>query len=238
MKLKSRLRDGARLRGGVVRAPAEVLVELSGISGLDYLLIDCEHGPADLVALQQHIALAQAHDLPVLVRVGRGDPNMVLRVLDLGAEGIIAPHVDSAQEAAEVVRSAHYPPLGERGFATYSRAGRYGAVSAAEHLRAAQDVLVVVMVETATGVENTDEILAVDGIDAVWVGPADLAVSLGVPSGDPAVGKTMDEVHGAARAAGVSVMSIVSSAEQGTATDADLVVYNLAHILLETFRTL
>lgn len=238
MKLKSRLREGTRLRGGVVRVPAEVLVELSGISGLDYLLIDCEHGPDDLVALQQHIALAQAHGLSVLVRVGRGDPNMVLRVLDLGAEGIIAPHVDSAQEAAEVVRSAHYPPLGERGFATYSRAGRYGAVSAAEHLRAAQDVLVVVMVESAAGVENTDEILAVDGIDAVWVGPADLAVSLGVPPGDPAVGKAMDEVHGAARAAGASVMSIVSSAEQGAATDADLVVYNLAHILLETFRTL
>lgn len=238
MKLKSRLREGARLRGGVVRVPAEMLVELSGISGLDYLLIDCEHGPDDLIALQQHIGLAQAHGLPVLVRVGRGDPNMVLRVLDLGAEGIIAPHVDSAREAAEVVRSAHYPPLGERGFATYSRAGRFGAVSAAEHLRAARDVLVVAMVETAAGVGNTGDILAVDGIDAVWVGPADLAVSLGVPPGDPAVRKTTDEVHGAARAAGVSVMSIVSSAEQGAATDADLVVYNLAHILLETFRTL
>ncbi len=238
MKLKKRLREGSRLRGGILRTPAEVLVELSGIGGLDYVLVDCEHGPDDLVALQQHTALAQAHDLPVLVRVGRGEPNQVLRVLDLGAEGIIAPHVESAREAEEVVRSAHYPPRGERGFATYSRAGRYGAVTTAEHLSAAEDVLVVVMIETAAGVRRAADIVAVDGIDAVWVGPADLAVSLGVPPGDPAVHSAMDEVHGKARAAGVPVMSIVSSAEQGAASDSELVVYNLAHILLNTFREL
>lgn len=238
MRLKPRLRDGDRLRGGIVRAPAEVLVELSGIAGLDYVLVDCEHGPDDLVPLQQHIALAQAHGVPVLVRVGRADPNQVLRVLDLGAEGIVAPHVESAREAEAVVRSAHYPPLGDRGFATYSRAGRYGAVTAAQHQSAAEDVLVIAMIETAAGVSNTDEILAVDGIDAVWVGPADLAVSLGVAPGAPAAREAVDEVNGRARAAGVPVMSIVSSAEQGAASDADLVVYNLAHILLETFRAL
>lgn len=238
MKLKKWLRAGARLRGGILRTPAEVLVELSGIGGLDYVLVDCEHGPDDLVTLQRHIALAQAHDLPVLVRIGRGEPNQVLRVLDLGAEGIVAPHVESAREAEEVVRSAHYPPRGERGFATYSRAGRYGAVTAAEHLSTAEDVLVVAMIETAAGVRRAADIIAVDGIDAVWVGPADLAVSLGVPPGDPTVRSAMDEVHGKARAAGVQVMSIVSNAEQGAGSDAELVVYNLAHILLDTFRTL
>lgn len=238
MKLKKRLREESRLRGGVLRMPAEMLVELSGIGGLDYVLVDCEHGPHDLVVLQHHIALAQAHGLPVLVRVGRGESNQVLRALDLGAEGIIAPHVESAQEAEEVVRSAHYPPRGERGFATYSRTGRYGAVTAAEHLGAAEDVLVVAMIETAAGVQRAADIVAVDGVDAVWVGPADLAVSLGVPPGDPAVRSVMDEVHGKARAAGIPVMSIVSSAEQGAASDAGIVVYNLAHILLDTFRTL
>lgn len=238
MELKSRLRAGEQLRGGIVRMPAEMLVELSGIAGLDYVLVDCEHGPDDLVPLQQHIALAQAHDLPVLVRVGRADPNQVLRVLDLGAEGIVAPHVESAQEAAEVVRAAHYPPLGDRGFATYSRAGRFGAVSAADHGRNAADVLVVAMVETSAGVDSAADVVAVDGVDAVWVGPADLAVSLGVPPGDAVVQRATGEVHWQARAAGVPVMSIVSSGEQGAASEAELVVYNLAHILLETFRAL
>lgn len=238
MELKSRLRAGEQLRGGIVRMPAEVLVELSGIAGLDYLLVDCEHGPDDLVPLQQHIALAQAHGLPVLVRAGRADPNQVLRVLDLGAEGIVAPHVESAQEAAEVVRAAHYPPRGDRGFATYSRAGRYGAVSAADHVRNAADVLVVAMVETSAGVDSAADVVAVDGVDAVWVGPADLAVSLGVPPGDAVVQRATGEVHRQARAAGVPVMSIVSSGEQGAASDAELVVYNLAHVLLETFRAL
>ncbi|MFR9727958.1 HpcH/HpaI aldolase family protein [Saccharopolyspora sp. MS10] len=238
MKLKEKLRSGARLRGGILRLPAEMLVELSGIAGLDYVLVDCEHGPDDLVPLQQHLALARAHDVPVLVRVGRADPNQVLRVLDLGAEGVVVPHVESAREAAEVVRSAHYPPRGERGFATYSRAGRYGAVSASEHLRAAEDVLVFAMVETAEGVANAAAIAAVDGIDGVWVGPADLAVSLGVPPGDEAVHRAKAEVHRQAREAGTAVMSIVSSAEAGAAEDADFVVYNLAHILLNTFREL
>ena len=238
MKLKSKLRAGSRLRGGILRLPAEMLVELSGIANLDYVLVDCEHGPDDLVPLQQHIALAQAHGLPVLVRVGRADPNQVLRVLDLGADGIVVPHVESAREAEEFVRSAHYPPRGERGFATYSRAGRYGAVTATEHLRNAEDVLVVAMVETAAGVEHTAEIVAVEGIDAVWVGPADLAVSLGVPPGDQAVHRATAEVHRQARDAGAAVMAIVSSAEAAAAGDADLVVYNLAHILLGTFRAL
>ncbi|WP_243787736.1 HpcH/HpaI aldolase/citrate lyase family protein [Saccharopolyspora gloriosae] len=238
MKLKAKLRSGARLRGGIVRLPAEMLVELSGIAGLDYVLVDCEHGPADLVVLQQHIALAQAHGVAVLVRVGRADANQVLRVLDLGAEGIVVPHVESAREAVEVVRSAHYPPFGERGFATYSRAGRYGAVTAQEHVRAAADVVVIAMVETAAGVEHAAEIVAVDGLDAVWVGPADLAVSLGVPPGDAAVVRAKAEVHRRAREAGSAVMSIVSSAEAGAVEDADFVVYNLAHILLGTFRSL
>ncbi len=238
MKLKSKLRAGARLRGGILRLPAEMLVELSGIAELDYVLVDCEHGPDDLIALQQHIALAQAHGIPVLVRVGRADPNQVLRVLDLGAEGVVVPHVESAREAEEVVRSAHYPPRGERGFATYSRAGRYGAVATAEHLRTAEDVLVVAMVETAVGVGSTADIVAVDGIDALWVGPADLAVSLGVPPGDAAVHRAMGDVHRQARDAEVAVMSIVSSAEAGAASDADFVVYNLAHILLNAFRSL
>lgn len=218
--------------------PAEVLVELSGIAELDFVLVDCEHGPDDLVPLQQHIALAQAHDLPVLVRVGRADPNQVLRVLDLGAEGVVAPHVESGREAGEVVAAAHYPPRGDRGFATYSRAGRYGAVTAAEHLRNAADVLVVAMVETGRGVQNAADVLAVDGIEAVWVGPADLAVSLGVPPGDPAVQQAADDVHRRAREAGTQVMSIVSGAEQGAASDADLVVYNLARVLLDAFRAL
>ncbi|GAA3356621.1 HpcH/HpaI aldolase family protein [Saccharopolyspora gregorii] len=238
MKLKARLRAGERLRGGILRLPAEMLVELSGVAELDYVLVDCEHGPDDLVALQQHLALAQAHGLPVLVRVGRADPNQVLRILDLGAEGIVVPHVESAREAEDVVRSAHYPPRGDRGFATYSRAGRFGAVSAAEHLAAAQDVLVIAMVETGPGVERAAEIAAVDGVDAVWVGPADLAVSLGVPPGDAAVGRAKAEVHRQARAAGAAVMSIVSSAGAGAVEDADFVVYNLAHILLTTFREL
>lgn len=241
MTFKQRVRAGERLLGGILRMPAELLVELSGVAGLDYVLIDCEHGPADLVALHQHILTAEAYGLTVLVRVGRGDANLVLRALDLGAAGIVVPHVDSARDARAAVAAAHYPPLGDRGFATYSRAGRFGDVSAAEHLRTARDTTVVIaMIETRTAVADAAEILAVEGIDGVLVGPADLSVSLGLTGGasEPAVIEATASVHRLAEEQGTAVMSIVGSVAQAASATGDIVVYNLAHVLLGTFRDL
>ncbi|MFF5258000.1 HpcH/HpaI aldolase/citrate lyase family protein [Actinomadura viridis] len=239
--LRQRLRSGEPLLGGLLRMPGEALVEIAGIAGLDFVLVDCEHGPADLVALQHHITAAAAHGLPVLVRVGADDPGLVLRVLDLGATGIVVPHVDTADQARAAVTAAHYPPLGGRGFATYSRAGRFGAVPIAEHLRrAAEETLVVVMAETPSACANASEILAVEGVDAVWVGPADLSVAMGLTGGgaEPAVQAAIASVRAAARDAGRSVMTIVDSPGRAAAAPPGLIVYNLAHILLATFRDL
>ena len=112
----------------LLRVPAEELVEMVAISGFDFVLIDCEHGPADLVALRQHIALASLHGVPCWSGSARDEPALVLRVLDHGAAGVVAPHIDTAAGARALVESAHYPPLGQRGFATYCRAGRFGSV--------------------------------------------------------------------------------------------------------------
>ncbi|GAA3967502.1 hypothetical protein GCM10023085_57440 [Actinomadura viridis] len=239
--LRQRLRSGEPLLGGILRMPGEALVEIAGIAGLDYVLVDCEHGPADLVALQHHITAAEAHGLAVLVRVGADDPGLVLRVLDLGAAGIVVPHVDTADEARAAVTAAHYPPLGRRGFATYSRSGRFGAVPIAEHLRrASEETLVVVMAETPSACANAPEILAVEGVDAIWVGPADLSVAMGLTGGgaEPAVQAAIASVRAAARDAGRSVMTIVDSPGRAAEAPPGLIVYNLAHILLTTFRDL
>lgn len=239
--LKRRLRAGERLRGGLLRLPSEFLVELAGVAGFDFVVIDCEHGPADLVALQQHLQAADARGLPVLVRVGERDPGLVLRVLDLGAQGIVMPHVDSAEDARWAVRAAHYPPNGERGFATYTRAGRFGATTIAEHLAAsAETTLIVGMLETREACAAAGDIAAVPGIDAVLVGPADLSVSMGLTGGpaDPAVREVIDEAVAAALGAGSQVMSIVGGVEQAAAAPPGPVLYNLAHVLLGTFRSL
>ncbi|WP_219416487.1 HpcH/HpaI aldolase family protein [Pseudonocardia nigra] len=215
--LRPRLEAGERLVGGIVRMPNTGLVELLGHAGFDYVVLDAEHGPADQLQLQHHLAAADGIGLDVLVRVGSRDPAETLRALDLGATGVVVPHVRSAEEAAAAVAAAHYPPLGERGFATYSRAGRYGLASAEEHLRrAAERTLVIVMIEDAAGVAAAPEILAVPGVDGVFVGPADLAVSLGHPggTGHAAVVEAIEAVHRAARDARRWVLTIAGTEQQ------------------------
>lgn len=239
--MKDRLRAGERLLGGLLRLPSEPLVELAGVAGLDFVVLDCEHGPTDLVPLQQHVVAAQAHGLGVLVRTGAAEPALVLRVLDLGADGVIVPHVDTADQARAAVAAAHYPPLGERGFATYSRAGRFGARGIAEHLeRSAATTIVVPMLETPSACAAAAEILAVPGVDAVLVGPADLSVAMGLTGGvaEPAVAGALREVAAAAARAGKPMVSIVGTVEAAREAPPGAVVYNLAHVLLRTFSAL
>lgn len=238
--LRQRLADGERLRGVLLRLPSETLVEMAGVAGFDYAVIDCEHGPADTALLQHHLTAAAAHGLDVLVRVGSAEPALALRCLDLGAAGLIHPHVDSREDARRAVAASHYPPHGERGFATYSRAGRFGTVTAAEHVAASRETLVVTMIETRRGCEDADAIAGTDGVDAVLVGPADLAADCGFP--DPGVvdGLTV-RAHDAARAHQRAVMTIVPNIEAARDAErggAQLVLYNMAHVLMETLRSL
>lgn len=242
--LRDRVAAGERLLGTLVRLPAEQLVEMAGLAGLDFLVVDCEHGPADLVPLQHHLAMAEAGGLDVLVRVGGVHPQTILRVLDLGAAGVVVPRVSSAEEAEAVVRAAHYPPVGRRGFATYTRAGGYGRVSAADHLAAAAATYVVVMVESEAAVAAVDDICAVPGVDAVLVGPADLAVDLlarGVADVDTVVATATAHAQGTARRSGRHVMAIVGDADAASAAfaaGAGLVVYNTQLALRDLFTRL
>lgn len=241
--MKQRLADGEQLLGALVRMPAEELVEMAGVAGFDYVLIDCEHGPADLIPLRQHLAAAQAHGMEVLVRVGRHEPAVIQRVLDHGATGVVVPHVDDAVHAAAAVRAARYPPVGDRGFATYGRAGRYGTVAAAEHLAAdARTTLVIAMVESEAACGNVAEIVDTPGIDGIMVGPADLAVSMGVAGpADPGVVAALTEVHRVTAGSDRIRLEIVSGAQQAGAAfeaGAGLVVVNLSHVLMQTFAGL
>jgi len=232
--LKARLAAGEPLLGALLRLGTEELVEMVAVSGFDFVLLDTEHGPADVTELRRHLVLAEAHGVPVLVRVGGHEPAAVLRVLDAGAEGVVAPHVDTPEQAAALVASAHYPPAGERGFATYGRAGRFGLVDAGEHLRrAAERTLVIGMVESPAGVARTAEIVRTPGLDGIMVGTADLRASSTADDPDPAA--SLAAVHREVAAAGRSRMDIVSGPAQASAAFADgahLVVYNLTATLM------
>lgn len=232
--LRARALCGDRLIGVLLRMPSEELVEMSAVAGMDFVLIDCEHGPADVIALRHHIALAAVHDVPVIVRVGEDDPGQILRALDQGAQGILAPHVDSRAEADAVVAACLYPPEGTRGFATYSRAGRFGTVPAAQHRdRMLADTLVLGMIESPQAVAAVREIAAAPRLDGLMIGPSDLAASSG-PS-DPSPADAAAAVYAALRAESRMRMDIVgdaASAEAAFADGAQLVVYNLVHSLM------
>lgn len=227
--LKARLAAGERALGVLLRVPGEELVEMVAVAGFDFVLLDGEHGPADVVELRRHIAFAQVHGVPALVRVGSHEPALVLRALDAGAAGVVAPHVDTPEQATALVDSASYPPYGHRGFATYGRTGRFGLVGADEHReRALAETLVFGMIESPEGVRQAEDIVAVKGLDGIMVGVADLAAS--TTPADPPHAEQVRRVHRALAEHGRLRMDIVGSlpAARGSFDDgAQLVVYNL-----------
>src|SRR4051794_32592091 len=152
--------------------PAAAPVEIAGHTRFGFVVLDTEHGPTE--GLHEHLRAAA---IPALVRVPLVEG--ILAALDAGATGVVVPHVLDAAGAEAAVAAAHYPPRGRRGFATSTRAGRYGAVPRDEHLRrAAEQTCVIVQIEDAEAVAVADAILAVPGVSGVLIGAADLAVSL------------------------------------------------------------
>jgi 4-hydroxy-2-oxoheptanedioate aldolase len=232
--LKARIRGGDRLLGVLLRPPAEELVEMAALSAFDFIFLDCEHGPADVVEVRRHIAVAQVHGVPTLVRVGSGESGLVLRVLDAGAAGVIAPHVDTPAAAQALVDSAHYPPLGHRGFATYSRSGHFGLVDPETHRQSGlADTVVIAMIESPEGVGHASEIAAVRGVDAIMIGVADLRAATG--PGDLPVEEAVQVVNDAVASSPASRLDIVPSLDAAVAAfsgGAQLVVYNLTHVLM------
>ena len=199
------------------------------VAGFDFVLVDGEHGPADVVELRRHLAAAALYDVPVLVRVGSTEPALVLRAIDAGAVGVVAPHVDTPEQAAALVDSAHYPPLGHRGFATYGRAGRFGLVDPREHqLRMLAETLVFGMIESPAGVRQAEAIVATEGLDGIMVGVADLAAST-TPDDPPAADglRHVHQVLADRRKLRMDIVNNLPAAERSFADGAQLVVYNL-----------
>lgn len=229
LRVKAKVAAGEHLLGVLVRMPAEEMVEMAGVVGFDFVVIDCEHGPADVSDLRRHITAAEVNDLAVVVRVGSAEPALTLRALDQGAAGILAPHLDTAEEARAIVDAVHYPPLGHRGFATYTRTGAFGTVDPQQHQRSYLDqTLVLGMIESPLGVRNVADIVGVEGLDAIMIGAADLRAS--TTEADPDPSESIATVNAELAAQGAVRMDIVGTPEQARAAfdaGAQLVVYNL-----------
>jgi len=178
--LRERWAAGQQTLGAWLAIPSVITAESTARTGFDYVCADLQHGAldyADSVGLFQAVLLAGSTPI---VRVPWNEPGVVGKVLDAGAQAVIVPMVNRADEAAAAVRAARYPPLGARSYGPTAVGGR-----SSDYAAMANDVIAVIpMIETAEALSHLDDILAVPGVDAIYVGPADLSLSLGLPPGN------------------------------------------------------
>ena len=177
-RFKRALRDDRPLLGFWASLGSPLSAEVLVHSGADWVLVDLEHGPAGVPELLMHLQAMAGAPASSLARVPSDDPTIIKKVLDVGAQTLLVPFVETAEQASAVVASARYAPEGRRGMALTTRAASFGRDK--DYLATAnQEVCLMVQIETARGVENVDRIAAVDGVDALFVGPADLSASRG-----------------------------------------------------------
>ncbi|MFF0085903.1 aldolase/citrate lyase family protein [Streptomyces canus] len=179
--------------------PAEIIAG----AGFDWLLLDTEHSHADIATVLSQLQAVAPYSCSAVVRPPVNDPVVIKRLLDVGAQSLLIPQVESAEEAQAAVAATRYAPMGVRGVSALTRATRFGRVKDYATL-AHTELCVLVQVESRQALEQIEEIASVDGVDGIFIGPSDLAASLGHP-GDltaPGVIEAVEEAIGRVRAAG------------------------------------
>ncbi|MBI2172268.1 MAG: hypothetical protein HYU30_09710 [Chloroflexi bacterium] len=201
--LKQKLSQGVAAFGAIVNADAPEVVELYGAIGYDFVFIDCEHGPMSVDQVEHMVRAAEAYDITPLARIPDHADATILRFLDRGVQGIIVPHVNTAQQAEAIAKAARYYPDGHRG-AGGGRPNQFGApaMSREEANRFVNDnTLVIPMIEEVEAVKNLDAIVKVHGVDMLHIASGDLSQSMGYP-GEQEVWRVMEDAVRRVRAAG------------------------------------
>jgi 4-hydroxy-2-oxoheptanedioate aldolase len=195
-----------RVIGTFSAIPHPVAIEVTAASGLDFLCIDWEHSQIGRERIEDLVRAADVHKVPAIVRVPGHAPESIAAVLDAGAAGVLVPRVSTAAQAKAAVMATRYPPIGERGVGP-GRASAYG-YRIPDYLKAANESLVLaIQVETAEGLANIDEIVSVEGVDVIFIGPGDLSVSIDAmgPAGTESLNRAISTIATAARKAGRTV---------------------------------
>jgi 4-hydroxy-2-oxoheptanedioate aldolase len=171
------MRESRRSESGVFLC-SPIVTEVLSNSGFDWVLIDTEHAPNELPMVQQQLHAMQGGSANPVVRAAWNDRVMIKRILDIGAQSLLLPYVQTLEEAKDAVASIQYPPEGQRGVAAMTRAGGYGRIR--NYIRnAASELCLLVQVESRKGMANLDAIAGVEGVDGVFIGPSDLSTDMG-----------------------------------------------------------
>jgi 4-hydroxy-2-oxoheptanedioate aldolase len=179
-KFKTLLAQGRQQIGLWCTLSDPYVAELMAGSGFDWLLIDTEHAPADVESVLAQLQAISAYDVAPIVRPATNSTVLIKRYLDIGVQTLLIPYVQSAAEAAQAVAAMRYAPEGVRGVSTITRATKFGRIKNYMQ-RAAEQLCLLVQIESVAGLDALEEIAAVEGVDGIFIGPADLAASLGHP---------------------------------------------------------
>jgi 2-dehydro-3-deoxyglucarate aldolase/4-hydroxy-2-oxoheptanedioate aldolase len=182
--LKYKLKSGKKTAGAWVQIASPFTAEILSNAGFDWLMLDMEHGPGDIMTLTSQIHAMKGSDCVPLVRTPWNDFVAIKRILDAGALGVLVPYVNNRAETETAVKACKYPLEGIRGVAGSPRAPGYGQNTGSYLQRANDEIFIMIAVETPEAVQNLDEILQVQGLDGIFIGPMDLASSMG-HFGDP-----------------------------------------------------
>ena len=178
--LAAAARSGPIPLGTWVMSASAIVAEAMGCAGFDWLVVDAEHSPLDSMDVAAMLAAIGTTGASPVVRIPANDPVLVKRAMDAGAQTLMFPMIQTAADAERAVVSTRYPPLGIRGAAAMHRASRFGCVP--DYLkRAGEQTCVVVQIESVAAIRNLESIVAVDGVDCIFVGPGDLSASMGLP---------------------------------------------------------
>lgn len=216
--VKAKLYRGEVAMGPFIPLPAPSVVELTALAGFDFGIIDCEHGYESLESVYAMTLAAEARGMTAIARCPQRDPQVILRYLDLGVQGLHVPQINTKQEAEEFVQACTYQPRGWRGSAS-PRAADYGLSGMAmydtmQHLN--REMLTIAHIENPRAVENLAEICEVDGLDVLFLGRGDLSHALGVPNqfDAPAVMEMMARVVEKSKGSGKILGTVVRDAVQ------------------------
>lgn len=185
-KLKTALKNGSVVTGPwcVISSPS--LINVIAASGMDFVIIDMEHGPHSFESAENMIRAAEVENCTPIIRVSKNDESLILNSLDIGAHGVIIPHIESKEDAEKAISYVKYYPLGQRGFSPFTRAGKYSLSNVKEHSNVQNaNTMVILLLEGKQGISNLDKILSIenisDKIDLIYIGAYDLSQAVGFP---------------------------------------------------------
>lgn len=239
--MKEKLLRGENVIGTFFNIGGSTAAEALGISGLDFFIVDTEHGPFDVESAMDFITAAEPKGITPLVRIKDITRASVLKMLDIGAKGLIVPCVETVDQVKKLVEYGKYYPMGKRGFA-FTRAGEFGFADCAGNLKEYFEIcnektMIIPQCETMGCLENIEEIVNINGIDGIFVGPYDLSIALGKPGefSDPDFIKALNRIVKACKDAGKFVLiyagdsttsrKYIDNGFNGVAVGMDVVIY-------------